>query len=1793
MSASKTMQNQLSTRDSSKLTHASQKPSLSLIAAAGTTQRRGSVLVLVVGVLALLGIIVAVYTTIGSADVRGGRALVRKVELDDQRQAIGRYISQVVADNASARFVERIRVNTGNDGVVDVAVRQAFDYPSTDPAARSQIDQVGPTNQTWNVNEFSALRFRADGGQRTIWPSTGTLVHTNDPRLPSDPWLSSIEPQWLNRTPDQAGGNTLPQINGQFLGNGLEFLRSQRDWLQMSVVSPDGRVVNLANLRGNFNARSGFTNFNAGGPYASLAGQPGAQPRISDNLFVWDRPAVAVWDGFELPPVPVRVINGDTYNRPMTWSSEQTETFRFASDWQRQLTGATNRLALGDVRHPDNLLADADGDGFYDSRWQELVDATVPTQPVDVVPSTIGARLFIAPKIIDLSGMVNVNTASTFSTPPTAIRPAGDTAADIDLERLLTMRDQRDYFGINLNNQTQFPNLATGAASFNGLSPAQLDGLGRAGFQGLVLSRLGGAVGRGGAGGLIFAENLVNTADGRTAILADGFNELPNRVQELIENGGNNNDRTLLPTVRNALYYVSSVRSDGTQVEGGNTGNVLISGSFGLADELELRAFGSVNDPATTSRLESAIDGRLAGSASIGPMRSSRSMSQERDLLTGQEAMAQRLAGARQVLTTVSGARPIRLSRQVLGPTDTLVAGLNSAVDLRLPSTLVGDVTSVITSEQIESIFSSVLDAISPLAELNGRRDQNGDVLIAVDPNQRAGQRRELAALAYGVQPYDTTSGNLEMQQAGSAGYAGPIMNISARAAAHIAVNATAMVSEDAWRGTDARGVSAQVHMSSRLAEPDVNDLPRSRDGVRVRVSGDSAEAQERAVRYRSGASGPDYPTMIVAHAITPQPFLAQAGVMSIYADSPQTNGRSDGKVEGAAGSSESVPDDELEWRVTRDDTTAPPRYEFQGIGATIRTAMEPSNTDFVTQVAAIRIHNPFPTPMVLGGATGTGGPGTIIPDYFVTWGGAMYPLAELTAAGTFTSVTINPHDTVTFYALPQDLATVEARFRAVDSAGGAGSSDIETWLRRQFESNLGGGGVRAAIRTAPINRFGENLAIAAAPPALYPNGEVFDSARLLTGTGASGTALIDSAPVNTEAVQLWKRRVDGTAAAEPQLLDRMMDSDGGDPAWERAALTQSVVRLPASVLPRPLIDPTDPNLNVRTDEALEQLLRNNTNDRTRSYTLTYWATVRRPSDPDWNIGRDRSAGYLPAWCVERKMGAGATVASANASGGPAWSRGPGIRDLPDFQGLVDRGEMVEFIADFGTNLLVDGNGARDPQWRVAVESWGGAAMPEVFDGVEKRTKPFSQARIAIANLQIPGANRATKLRAIGLLGVPAFGPWEEPYVRGSVTRQTWDSPTRFTTLSEAYALVSGLQYDSTQLADPTIRRQYEYALATSFPSGRLAIDRFVPYVDETFGSGQAGLFNQDNTESDRPVGSGIPLALNLADLYNPTGLGSLTSAVPGLININTAPLSVLRMLPLMAPNTQGNTWAKDTNWVRTASGGSDPLIANGKTWDIASTIVAYRDKLAVATRDAEGGGGRFFIDGSDRNDGQDTEDVLRTDAQADRQNRRDDNGRRQLTGIDGIAERRGFWSIGEVFASQVSDRSNESRLGTALTLEQQAGVSMDRLARPGAQADFVLNDPNTNDRMSVLENQARVDAGLTTTLTDSGATLPLGLSSSAAGYMDGRMALLDALLKTTTVRSDYFAAYFVVRGYTAADVEGLTAVNTTTPTAEPSVTSPMVPSIERRFVMVVDRSEVTSAGQQPKILLFQELPLK
>lgn len=154
-------------------------------------------------------------------------------------------------------------------------------------------------------------------------------------------------------------------------------------------------------------------------------------------------------------------------------------------------------------------------------------------------------------------------------------------------------------------------------------------------------------------------------------------------------------------------------------------------------------------------------------------------------------------------------------------------------------------------------------------------------------------------------------------------------------------------------------------------------------------------------------------------------------------------------------------------------------------------------------------------------------------------------------------------------------------------------------------------------------------------------------------------------------------------------------------------------------------------------------------------------------------------------------------------------------------------------------------------------------------------------------------------------------------------------------------------------------------------------------------------------------------------------------------------------------------------------------------------------------------------------------------------------DGRFTSTGADGVRELPGFRSVGEMMMAYYSNPT-----GTPPTPPDYA--SIDDLGRRSSQnhkvgVDIVLYDA---------------------TKTATGAT-----------YAQ-RLAIANGSFNMVSTRSDLFGVWFVIQGYQRSDVENL------------GPEDPMIPSVQRRFFMVVDRSEVVRKGQKPRIVLLREVPM-
>jgi hypothetical protein len=421
--------------------------------------RRGSVLILVVGVLALIATVVIVYTTVGQTDKRAGANTLRTSQAQEQAQAVGSYLAGLIAEG-QFKYVNQLPLSGQTDEAR--AVRVPMDYPGVDPLA------VAPSDATATGNTLALFGHRTDGKVVEPWRLNGP-----DPRIAADPWLATALPERLRIT--NAAGGLTGNPEAVPVDPTMPW-RDVRDWRSISNPAPGGMFVNLVNLRNNFGAEPGVGQAADGKPrmtsgltllapaYTVQLGSPTAPEQIPAATISLPQ-ALPRWNGTALATRSTATDwaqNDPVVYRPADYTLNQVGLARPV----RETRGSTARAALnrlynltppdrivpGDQEYFGNQYADADGDGLADSRWFEPVDATTldsDGNPVAkaLLPTGSPWRIFVAARIVDLSSKVNVNTATQFASPPTARFPAGATPADIDLERLLKMNDVAEAKG--------------------------------------------------------------------------------------------------------------------------------------------------------------------------------------------------------------------------------------------------------------------------------------------------------------------------------------------------------------------------------------------------------------------------------------------------------------------------------------------------------------------------------------------------------------------------------------------------------------------------------------------------------------------------------------------------------------------------------------------------------------------------------------------------------------------------------------------------------------------------------------------------------------------------------------------------------------------------------------------------------------------------------------------------------------------------------------------------------------------------------------------------------------------------------------------------------------------------------------------------------------------------------------------------------------------------------------------------------------------------------------------------
>lgn len=1868
--------------------------------------RRGSFLIMVVGVLALLSVVAVLYATIGAADRNRGAALVRADQSDAVPAAMRDYIAGVVGDSALNVFPERA---ANGDYVF---LRQTWDYPWMDwttKATYSAGDDIAPFSPT--------------GMPARYWPPAGPAVEVSPAQWvrdqqviwrPSSPWLASAEPTALH---PEAAPPTDPEYT------------KRRDWLKITNISPKGRFVNLANLRGRFEAN---------------------EATLASNLWLLDdrgNPTNRLVDW------GASVGSGIPADVPAYWTQRQRDAFAPVGYNPRNIPASNSRLLA-------NMWGDADGDGMYDSRWAAL-DASWGEAFASLSRDT-RYKYFVAARVIDAGALLNVNFATDQSpwqtaggslAGPAPDRPVGCSPAEIDLRRALTLRDQYDRWNLGPGaNQSRGYDFALGTFSANldysdytrgvadevghwayislrlalatGVTPPRYNTLDAdptsAPFSGPLLGRTGG-------GNPSFAD-LAGVSAADKARLWD-FEVLDGTVQA----GPNGYEGLTAPEAR-SRYYAARAAADNASAwltaqvlappAGANPFPTIdprvlreSQGWFGVEDAIELFTYRGQNNPDRLSPLEATLGGRDNPNPTARPAHLDYSPLLDNLPLEAQRSGATNdpllfsAVNLRQRLTPYSGARELFTGAGIAeASTDHLSAG---EIRLDAPALLAAAARAPVlrpmdphhqTDTSFNAIFKGYLGALAPsIAEGNTpglRQTPSTRSFCWQDNNNPAPSGAR--TLCYGYQGPELAymlSAFLSVNILDS--YDSDLARVDPAGLGRVergVPQARTVLIDDALR--QALDADSQLLPAEGRRFPwwhagrDIDANPR--DARAARSGGDAA------FKMADTAAGDS----VNARAINvfgneAQPFVTAVTGFTVYTDA-RTSGAVNGF--GATDDEASIPTD-----ATIDGTIAYP------------------NRDLIMRVFAVQLTNPYNVAIQLGaheldpdheqkpgevslrnvdpGNPTHPGFDRMKDYYYLDFAGRTYALVHLQEQHLYAGslppdaidmgarpIVVPAGESIVVYAtstLPQDimvnrlgwldqanmgttLTTPDPWFGSTDYAHSP--YQFHQLIRKHIADRAHGIG-----RWAPVTarEGGLYLIPEIYSPKAFPTQatdlarlgkmawSTWDSANSRTATQSyeelqsAGrrpfSDLFDPADLTkTRVVKLWRalRCGPGTPAAASADDVRLGDTQkAADSLFVHNLRSNDLLvdrfRLPTTT--PGASGPTDypdyyTDLDVRLPAGQNSISGGAPDD---GLTITLWDSAHRPSDPDASFtGTGLFSGMLPSYCLERKLSLtpGSDVRSWNAPA-PASNADPVGPTTYRFQTMSAAGLNVPDASVFGSVP-----GAEDTVWDWFRGISLGAARTAVVPGVAiapsyrnqaqnpdpVATYPdhdwsIDQARWRNANFAggiikpafvadrpeaaldadnfIPHRDMATSistaggpmtvfertpfgqtyLRSTDMLSTlavcafqdPAYGPGSTlPLGNWSTLPMLSMEDAEWTTLSEALVLAMGYERAPRPSVPMACRTLYPVNSTDPnnpfnpagprrplFDHGCLRLDDFVPY-------------NRSANAGDPHVARGtqMPLAWNVIDVFRVrdsrapkpnTALDPrdppLTHSVPGVLNLNTAPLENQRMVPLLTPPLAATDsllgwgigrpawwWATDLS-----KGGLSPAS------DIAATVVALRDKVGLANFRPQSDPGLPVTFRERDNAGNETPPF---DAAALPAAAYDAlSGRRTSTQIPDLGEFPGFRSPAAILAARFQDPTDPTTKALLCNIDH-FGFNQTATGTPV---------PANNSLSGVTPHTFRVwDLSHT--------PLPAWVDweNRAPNDYSEKLAVAAGALGSISTRSDVFVAWFLLHGYQRGDVEGL----------EPN--DPMVPSVKRRFMMVLDRSNVRQRGDKPKVLVFQEVPV-
>ena len=1051
--------------------------------------RPGSALVLVVGALAIMSVFAAIYIAIGQADQRTAATIERTRSYRDVSRDVGNYLAAIVAaDRLDYYWTPSYPGVSGTTIEGQMARRETFDLPYTDRFLRSVPGLPGAGIP---ASDQPARRFRPQGGGQEAW--AGSNVRDDARARGSDPYLASSEPEYLGPTGDGLGGGAGAPHGRIFSGDLAEFFYfDNRDWRQISNIAPDGRYVNLYNLRphaffgdgtvGSFDAPSELGVSTVDGRQVrgisyGLSNWRLAQPNNAGSPLQADE---VYWLPGESTPISFDATNPVDLNVPARFGMYQRYLTFPARGPFYTLDREGEEAGWFSPDFPPYQYADADGDGLYDARWQELVDAWVPTEVRQALPRDEGIRWFVAARIEDLSGRGNVNAHLDGLAPPVGavalgIRPT------LDLRRLLTMEDASTEYRWSAAIPPAPAVTQSLGLSYTILErPFNRPGLDRSfdyrPYQYLLdqdspAEKLGWYA----YDALRLAVDRQMTIDRRIvgevdpSVNPDRLGLVVSLISDSRFNLTDSGVADLELVGESHIDYYDAVGALDPSVAGSmqRFSEDFGRGLFDVDDLAELLTYDGLNDPDQLSRLEQTVTGRYVTSApdgelvSLSPLLSNRPLSFDRDR-HGLDARSG--ATPRQ---TSGRLNPSSLALFALTPRSRLTtlsgaAGLRSAGGVQAGSGLAEDEAAVDLLDVVDSasgLFDVYASALFPFSRESFMSDG------ALIPNAaQVVERMWLDDLS--LLSLNPIAAPLAWQVSRTAfyGHNGPEQAL--RIAAHLAVNmkdaydegneptaATLILDDDIRDELDRPTGNIRNHDFPWWREPggaldlrDPDDPPQDATVLpndHLVVGGASKDP---------GVTGPvrDSRRAVNVFGVEAYPVLTEVASMTIYTDAPQAAGGDD--------------DDSGNWRgpdqlpVNPDHITI--NFDSQDAGDWS------SNTDFVLELLAFQISNPWDKPISLA-ATGAAQDQILERPtdsqvepflYYIEYGGRFYKLGQYVEPREpdpdnpgqwrnvdpnerYRNVVIGPGESQVFYVLATDefgdfntnnTASVNGRWRAI-----------------------------------------------------------------------------------------------------------------------------------------------------------------------------------------------------------------------------------------------------------------------------------------------------------------------------------------------------------------------------------------------------------------------------------------------------------------------------------------------------------------------------------------------------------------------------------------------------------------------------------------------------------------------------------------------------------------------------------------------------------------------------------------